>query len=86
MKLRDDDQNQFCQGAQRIYKVQHFSPCQDKLSYLSSSLENMPTLRLGSIAPDFEAQTTKGNIKFHDWIGDSWVRPLSLSLRADTHT
>ncbi|KZT24450.1 cysteine peroxiredoxin [Neolentinus lepideus HHB14362 ss-1] len=33
----------------------------------------MPALRLGSIAPDFEAQTTKGAIKFHDWIGDSWA-------------
>jgi len=33
----------------------------------------MPSLRLGNIAPDFEAQTTAGPIKFHDWIGDSWV-------------
>ncbi|KAG0236643.1 hypothetical protein BGW42_003059 [Actinomortierella wolfii] len=30
-------------------------------------------LRLGSIAPDFEAKTTKGPIKFHEFIGDSWV-------------
>jgi alkyl hydroperoxide reductase subunit AhpC len=33
----------------------------------------MPSLRLGSIAPDFEAETTAGPIKFHDWIDDSWV-------------
>jgi alkyl hydroperoxide reductase subunit AhpC len=30
-------------------------------------------LRLGDTAPDFEAQTTRGPIKFHDWIGDSWA-------------
>ncbi|KAL1934780.1 hypothetical protein VTP01DRAFT_6962 [Rhizomucor pusillus] len=30
-------------------------------------------LRLGSVAPDFEAQTTKGNIKFHEFIGDNWT-------------
>lgn len=43
---------------------------------------NMPSLRLGNIAPDFEAQTTKGPIKFHEWIGDQWVRsPCSLTRR-----
>src|SRR3546814_633084 len=30
-------------------------------------------LRLNDVAPDFEADTTEGKIKFHDWIGDSWV-------------
>jgi thioredoxin-dependent peroxiredoxin len=30
-------------------------------------------LSLGDIAPDFEAETTQGKIKFHDWIGDSWA-------------
>jgi alkyl hydroperoxide reductase subunit AhpC len=30
-------------------------------------------LRIGSIAPDFEAETTEGRIRFHDWIGDSWT-------------
>ena len=31
------------------------------------------TLQIGDIAPDFEAETTEGRIKFHDYIDSSWV-------------
>src|SRR5688572_9078761 len=29
-------------------------------------------LQLGDTAPDFEAETTQGPIRFHEWLGDSW--------------
>src|SRR3954466_13722263 len=29
-------------------------------------------LTIGDTAPDFEAETTEGRIRFHDWLGDSW--------------
>jgi alkyl hydroperoxide reductase subunit AhpC len=29
-------------------------------------------LRLGDTAPDFQAETTQGPIRFHQWLGDSW--------------
>jgi len=30
-------------------------------------------LSINDTAPDFEAETTQGHIKFHDWLGDSWA-------------
>ena len=30
-------------------------------------------LQINDTAPDFEADTTQGHIRFHDWIGDSWA-------------
>src|ERR1700743_2534957 len=34
-------------------------------------------LPIGATAPDFEAETTEGKIKFHDWIGNSWAMLFS---------
>jgi len=31
------------------------------------------SLQLGDVAPDFQAETTQGRIRFHDWIGDGWA-------------
>ncbi|MEZ5354027.1 MAG: peroxiredoxin [Bryobacteraceae bacterium] len=31
------------------------------------------SLRINSTAPDFTAQTTQGEVRFHDWIGDGWA-------------
>lgn len=30
-------------------------------------------LQINDVAPDFEADTTEGRIRFHDWIGNSWA-------------
>jgi len=40
--------------------------------------EDDMTLQIGATAPDFEANTTEGRIKFHDWIGDSWAVLFSI--------
>ena len=31
------------------------------------------SLRINSVAPNFEAETTEGPMNFHDWIGDGWA-------------
>jgi alkyl hydroperoxide reductase subunit AhpC len=35
-------------------------------------MEKFMALQLGDIAPDFEADTTEGHIRFHEWLGNSW--------------
>ena len=34
--------------------------------------QNMASLQIGDIAPDFKAQTTQGPVSFHQWMGSSW--------------
>src|SRR5258708_11407718 len=29
-------------------------------------------LRINDVAPNFEAETTHGPVRFHEWLGDSW--------------
>jgi alkyl hydroperoxide reductase subunit AhpC len=36
-------------------------------------MELAMTLKINDTAPDFEADTTEGRIRFHDWIGDHWA-------------
>ena len=31
------------------------------------------SLKLGTVAPDFEQDSTEGRIKLHEWIGNSWL-------------
>ena len=41
--------------------------------YNASAADEQPRLRLGSVAPNFSAKTTQGDIDFHQWIGDKWA-------------
>ena len=51
----------------------HTLPFPTPTTYFTAMSPSRSPLRLGSIAPDFKAQTTKGDIQFHDFIGNSWV-------------
>ncbi len=39
----------------------------------TATAEQTVVLRINDTAPDFTADTTKGQIRFHEWIGDSWA-------------
>ncbi|CAF9930437.1 peroxiredoxin 1 [Imshaugia aleurites] len=40
---------------------------------VATATEEQPRLRLGSIAPNFSAKTTQGDIDFHSWLGGKWA-------------
>ncbi|KAL3478038.1 thioredoxin-like protein [Aspergillus californicus] len=46
---------------------------QPLLRRFSAIPQEQPRLRLGSKAPNFTALTTKGEIDFHEWIGNNWA-------------
>src|SRR3954451_17269683 len=41
-------------------------------SFIEEEQVMLMSLQIGDPAPDFEAETTEGRIRFHDWIGNSW--------------
>src|SRR5262249_44479253 len=62
----------------RAYKTGRRFPCGRALWRQLDSLARTPmevemAIRIGDDAPDFEAETTEGKIRFHDWIGDKWA-------------
>jgi alkyl hydroperoxide reductase subunit AhpC len=40
---------------------------------VSAPTHEMTALCIGDTAPDFEAESTEGTIRFHEWVGDSWA-------------
>ena len=45
----------------------------NSIASISRRKEQEMSLQINDVAPDFEADTTEGRIRFHDWIGDSWA-------------
>lgn len=54
-------------------KTDESSAKKQKVEETQAEAPKMSALRLGSVAPDFEAKTTQGPIKFHDFIDGSWA-------------
>jgi thioredoxin-dependent peroxiredoxin len=55
-------------------KISHKVENETHVFFSKSATERcVMTLAINEVAPDFEAQTTDGKIRFHDWIGNSWA-------------
>lgn len=58
----------------RLSQLQsHLPPSQASSSPQIEATNSPLSLRLGSVAPNFKAETNRGPIDFHEFIGDSWV-------------
>ncbi len=57
----------------RLFLAAPAAPCYRRARRVKTKQETNMALRIGDKAPDFEADTTKGRIKFHDWIGDNYA-------------
>src|SRR5262245_66124371 len=63
---------------EQLLAVEHYSarfrrPARRRCGFSKTTeLEGLMALRLGDIAPDFEAETTEGRITFHAWLDGSW--------------
>jgi alkyl hydroperoxide reductase subunit AhpC len=55
-------------SARRLHQL----PISASLEYAPKIEEETMSLRIGDVAPDFEADTTEGRIRFHEWIGGGW--------------
>src|SRR3979409_2250982 len=65
-------------GYRLLSPAVHFHPAtaynwQQKFSCNLNEMRCTMALQIGAVAPDFEAQTPEGKIKFHDWIGSNWA-------------
>src|SRR5262245_4039356 len=59
----------------RVYPPKGVDRCPSSSLGGSSRNERSTTmaLQIGDTAPDFQAESTEGQIEFHNWIGDSWA-------------
>ncbi|KAF2721697.1 mitochondrial peroxiredoxin-like protein Prx1 [Polychaeton citri CBS 116435] len=55
----------------QTFTAQHASPVFRR--FLATPATEQPSLRLGSEAPNFNAQTTHGDIDFHQWLDGKWA-------------
>jgi glutaredoxin/glutathione-dependent peroxiredoxin len=56
-----------------VSRVSNISRISTSIRLASFKAQDQPRIRIGSIAPNFKAVTTEGEIDFHEFIGDSWT-------------